>query len=65
MNRLVVVSGLPASGKSTVAKALAAGLAFTLLDKDSFLEALLERSPVTSMRTQRRTARWGSIPAKA
>jgi adenylate kinase family enzyme len=46
VNRLVMVSGLPATGKSTIARALAASLAFTLLDKDAFLEALFEVSPV-------------------
>ena len=38
--RLVVVSGLPASGKSTVARTLAGALGLPLLDKDVFLEAL-------------------------
>lgn len=38
MNRYVVVSGLPASGKSTLAKALAQSLSLPLLDKDHFLE---------------------------
>jgi glucokinase len=42
MNRYVVVSGLPASGKSTVAVALAGELGLPLLDKDDFLEALFE-----------------------
>ncbi len=40
--RFVVVSGLPASGKSTVADALAAALGLPLLDKDALLEALFE-----------------------
>jgi AAA domain len=38
----VVVSGLPASGKSTVARALANALRLELLDKDDFLEALFD-----------------------
>ena len=46
MNRLIVVSGLPASGKSTVAKALASSLELPLFDKDTFLEALFEITPV-------------------
>jgi len=40
MNRYVIVSGLPASGKSTIATALSRSLSLPLLDKDHFLEAL-------------------------
>ncbi|QTN30734.1 AAA family ATPase [Rhodoferax sp. AJA081-3] len=36
----MVVSGLPASGKTTLAASLAASLQLPFLDKDSFLEAL-------------------------
>jgi len=39
--RFVVVSGLPASGKSTLARAVAPALGLPVLDKDVFLEALL------------------------
>jgi predicted kinase len=39
---LVVVSGLPASGKTTVGRALSAGLSLPLLDKDDILEALFD-----------------------
>lgn len=42
MIRFVVVSGLPASGKSTVGAALAAALDLPLFDKDAILEALYE-----------------------
>jgi hypothetical protein len=42
MHGFVVVSGLPASGKTTVAASLAASLKLPLLDKDSFLEALFQ-----------------------
>lgn len=42
----VVVSGLPASGKSTLALRLGAELGLPVLDKDTILEALFERSPV-------------------
>ncbi|KQX57938.1 hypothetical protein ASE09_23515 [Streptomyces sp. Root66D1] len=38
----VVVSGLPASGKSTLARGLAARLGLPLLDKDVILEALYD-----------------------
>jgi hypothetical protein len=36
----IVFSGLPGSGKSTVARRLAPGLGLPLLDKDDFLDAL-------------------------
>src|SRR5215213_1627259 len=42
MSRFVVVTGLPASGKSTVAVAVADQLRLPLLDKDVILEALFE-----------------------
>ncbi len=42
MNRYVIVSGLPASGKSTLATVLSRELGLPLLDKDHFLEALFE-----------------------
>ena len=43
--RLVVVSGLPASGKSTLAMRLGAELRMPVIDKDSILETLFDRSP--------------------
>nr|WP_300044613.1 AAA family ATPase [uncultured Nocardioides sp.] len=39
---LIVVSGLAASGKSTVGRALGTGLSLPLLDKDVVLEALFD-----------------------
>ena len=39
---LVVVSGLPASGKSTVGRVLAEHLSLPLIDKDVILEALFD-----------------------
>jgi tRNA uridine 5-carbamoylmethylation protein Kti12 len=42
MNRFVVITGLPGSGKSTVGAAVAEALALPLLDKDDILEALFE-----------------------
>ena len=46
--KAVVVTGLPASGKTTIARALAASLAFAFLDKDDFLECLFEEQGVGS-----------------
>lgn len=40
MRSYVVVSGVPGSGKSTVARVLAEELGWPLLDKDDYLEAL-------------------------
>ena len=39
---LVIVSGLPASGKSTLSRGLAAALSLALIDKDVILEGLFE-----------------------
>ena len=38
----VVVSGLPASGKSTLSRRLATALSLPMLDKDDILEGLFE-----------------------
>jgi predicted kinase len=40
--RLVVISGLPASGKTTVGTALSERLSLPLIDKDAILEALFD-----------------------
>ena len=40
--QLVVISGLPASGKTTLGRALARRLALPLLDKDDILEGLFD-----------------------
>jgi AAA domain len=42
MQRHIIVSGIPASGKSTVGHAVAAALGFPILDKDEILEALFD-----------------------
>ncbi|MEM8618547.1 MAG: AAA family ATPase [Actinomycetota bacterium] len=39
---LIVVSGLPGAGKSTVGRVIADRIGATFLDKDDFLEALLD-----------------------
>lgn len=41
-SRFIVVTGLPASGKSTLGEAVARALGLPLLDKDEILEALFE-----------------------
>ncbi|MEM7405845.1 MAG: AAA family ATPase [Pseudomonadota bacterium] len=41
-SQCLVVTGLPASGKSTVGAQLAAALGWRLLDKDAYLEALFD-----------------------
>lgn len=57
MSGTIVVSGLPASGKSTVARALAAGLSLPLLDKDDFLEARFATSGTGDAPWRRRLSR--------
>ncbi len=42
MGAFVVVSGLPASGKTTIARSLADALGYPLADKDELLESLFE-----------------------
>ncbi len=44
--RAIVVTGLPASGKSTVGRLLANSKGIAFLDKDDFLEALFEERGV-------------------
>ncbi|MEZ5560038.1 MAG: AAA family ATPase [Pseudomonadales bacterium] len=58
MKTAVVVSGLPASGKSTVGRALARSLAMPLLDKDDILEALFDSLGV-------RDAQWRALQSRA
>jgi glucokinase len=53
----VVVTGLPASGKSTTARALAEALAWTLFDKDEFLEELFDELPPMITPPRRRSSR--------
>ena len=45
MRRFVIVSGLPASGKSTVGQAIGSALELPYLDKDRVLESLFESTP--------------------
>lgn len=58
MNKpFVVISGLPASGKSTVAQYLARELQIPLLDKDAILEGLFEAKGVGDMEWRRALSR--------
>jgi glucokinase len=42
MKLYIIVTGIPASGKSTLGRAVAAALGIPMLDKDDMLEALFE-----------------------
>ncbi|MEU5219571.1 AAA family ATPase [Streptomyces sp. NPDC020807] len=56
-NAFVVVSGLPASGKTTLARGLAAELGLALIDKDVVLEALYDSLGVGDQQWRRRLSR--------
>lgn len=53
MGCFIVVTGLPASGKTTVAQAVAQSLRLPMLDKDDFLESLFEGAIVGSAQRRR------------
>ena len=53
----VVVSGLPGSGKSTVARALAPRLGLPILDKDEILERLFDRRGIGDAAWRRQLSR--------
>jgi hypothetical protein len=55
--RFVVVSGLPASGKSAIAQRLAPALGLALLDKDDVLERLFEIHAVPDAARRRELSR--------
>lgn len=57
MPRFVVVSGLPASGKSTLARSLANRLSLPLFDKDNFLEAHFLAADVSDEAVRRKLSR--------
>lgn len=57
MKRAVIVTGLPASGKTTIARGLALGLGYDFLDKDDFLEDLYDRLGVHSWGDRQRLSR--------
>ena len=57
MNRFIIVSGLPASGKSSVGRVIANGLGLPLLDKDVVLESLFERITPTDASRRKELSR--------
>lgn len=54
---LVVVSGLPGSGKTTLARRLAPALGLSLLDKDDILEGLFEALGIGDVNWRQRLSR--------
>jgi len=57
MRKAIIVTGLPASGKSTVARQIASALSWEILDKDDFLENLYEVHGVTSWDERKKLSR--------
>ncbi|HSK80831.1 MAG TPA: AAA family ATPase [Thermoanaerobaculia bacterium] len=55
--RYVIVTGLPASGKSTLGHAVAAALGLPMLDKDEILEALFDSLGVGDAEWRKRLSR--------
>jgi glucokinase len=53
----IVLSGLPASGKSTLGRAIAKALRLPMLDKDEILEALFESRGIGDAGWRRRLSR--------
>ena len=67
MTRCIVVSGLPCTGKSTLARTLAPRLCLTLLAKDAYKEQLFERFGVGDRRWSARVSvlAWDLLFAQA
>lgn len=57
MNLFVVISGLPASGKSTLARQIAAALDLPCVDEDDFLERFFEANAVSESSHRRSLSR--------
>ncbi|MGB3278862.1 MAG: AAA family ATPase [Pseudorhodobacter sp.] len=60
----IIVTGLPASGKTTQARALATALGWPMLDKDDCLERLYDTVAVTSMDIRRQLSRKADVAFK-
>ena len=67
MTRCIVVSGLPCTGKSTLARTLASRLGCTLLAKDSYKEQVFERFGIGDRRWSARVSllAWDLLFAQA
>ena len=63
--QVVALTGLPASGKSTLAKLLATSLGYPLFDKDQFLEVLFERQRSSGVATRASLSREADIAFEA
>ena len=57
MQRYIIVTGIPASGKSTVGHAVAGALALPMLDKDEILETLFNSQGVGNAEWRTRLSR--------
>lgn len=57
MQRYIIVTGIPASGKSTIGQAVAMALALPVLDKDEILEALFSSQGVGDAEWRTRLSR--------
>jgi thymidylate kinase len=57
MRRYIIVTGIPASGKSTVGHAVAAALGLPMLDKDEILEAMFNSEGVGNAEWRTRLSR--------
>jgi hypothetical protein len=57
MQRHIIVTGIPASGKSTIGRAVATALGLTMLDKDEILEGLFNSRGVGNADWRRELSR--------
>jgi glucokinase len=63
--RFVVVSGMPASGKTTLARRLAPALGLPLIDKDDILERLFESKGIGNAAWRRALSRESDLVLQA
>ena len=59
------MTGLPAGGKSSLGKVLAARLGWVCLDKDNYLEQLYEQNSITNMTDRRQLSRQADLAFQA